>query len=366
MRNRTVVIEDRYTLNDSGTFTVDVDLNDPVTEFEVRLDASNGGTSNKASPLALCVDKIELVDGSDVLYSMRGTLARGAHAGIYGQVGNQYLTEQGSDTPYESFPIRFGRYLYDQVYAFNPNAHRNPQIKVTWNLANVNAVGATGYSTGTLQLSVNAKVMEGASIPTHFLMSKEIEAFTTVASGDRRIDMPVDYPWRYLLVRAYEQNVDIRSTVTNVKVSVDGDKMIPVDVAMEDVIYDWLNANHPLHAVSLPLLSNATFADTWLGMSLGGTITGRTSDYIFGADYFWKGGIYATVKDDAGSTATNQGAFVHDVGACLYNTVAIPFGNPMEPNDFLPANQHQSIKLYLTQGNASGACQVALQQARRY
>jgi len=366
MRTREHVIEDRLTLGDSGTKTIDIDVQDPISVLEVRLDASNGATKNIASPLPTVVDKIEVVDGSQVLYSMSGKMAVGSFAGTMGFVPNHYTTEVGADTPYCSFPLNFGRWFYDPQFALNPSAHRNPQLKITWNLANVTTVGANGYGTGSLQLSVNAKIMEQAPNPVGYLLTKEIDQFTSVASGDYKTEVPTDYPLRAMFVKAYESGVDIRNSITNLKLSANGDQFIPFNVASEDLIYEWLNQNKALKMASLAVVSNGSTSETWMGMSVGGSISARVTDLIVATDYFWKGNVNVFAVNGAGAAQSNVGAFIVDNGACLYNVIPIIFGDKMLLEDALQAQQLQNLRLFSTQGNAGADVIVATQQYRPY
>lgn len=366
MRQREFVIEDSKTLGDSGTEITNIDVQDPISELVLHFNADNGATYNKASPLERCISKIEVTDGSDVLFSLSGTLARGLFAELHGKVPNHYTTEVGSNTPYTSIPIRFGRWLYDPRYALNPKAFRNPQVKITWNLAAVNAVGATGYLTGSLEYSLTARIMEEGETPVGFLMSKSVESFTSAASGDYRSDLPTDYPYRALLVRAYKSGVDIRNSITNVKLSVDGDRYIPFDLSSEDLLYFMLNEHNPLYTRQQVVVDDGGTAETWIAMSLGGNVHSRDTGNVVATNYFSKSQALVYVVDHAGVAKSNAGVFITDSGRGYHNCILIPFGRLDVPEEAFRADLHNSAKLFLTQGNAGAAVDVAVQQYRNY
>jgi len=80
---REVYIEKEKSLDDSGTLPVEVAVVDPISELHIIMSAKNGGQtsspitgSNEDSPLARCVSKIELVDGSNVIYSLNEFMAQ--------------------------------------------------------------------------------------------------------------------------------------------------------------------------------------------------------------------------------------------------------------------------------------------------
>ena len=75
MKYREIYLEKDKTLADSGSQTIEVSVVDPISELFVKLYATNGATSNKGSPIARCISKIEVFDGADKLFSMDGRLA---------------------------------------------------------------------------------------------------------------------------------------------------------------------------------------------------------------------------------------------------------------------------------------------------
>lgn len=366
MKNRTRVIYDQRTMNDSGTFTMNIDVKDPVSALILQLEAANGATHNKTSPLWRCISKIELLDGSDVLYSLSGSMARALAAHLHGSPVNDWTTELGGDSPYADIVIPFGRHLWDTQYAFHPLAHLNPQLKITWDLAAVNAVGATGYVTGSLKYSVVAKVMEEIDNPAGFLMAKNFYDWTTAASGDERIDMPVDYPYRYLFIRAFEAQQDMRNNITNLKLHGDEGKDVVFDYRTRFVISDMFNTMPIIEQHSQLVGDEGDYKQTYIGMSCGGNISARTKSRIVGAHYFWLNGILLRAVTDAGADASGCVANVVDRGTAYEACYVLPMGNPDEPDSWLDTTRFNSLKLYCTQGNAGADASVAIQQARSY
>jgi hypothetical protein len=189
-------LENRLTLANSGTRTMDLNYTDPISHIMLTFRATNGATSNKENPVIHNITKIEVVDGGDVITSIRGEVLRGLVAHLQGHTPLGNDSEAANEGQMSSVKVPFGRYDLDTDYAFNPTAFRNPQLKVTWDLAHIRAIGATAYVTGTLDITAVAVLMEDVSPPTGVLTAKEIYDFTSAASGDERVDMPTDYPWQ--------------------------------------------------------------------------------------------------------------------------------------------------------------------------
>ncbi len=366
MKTRQLYLEDSLSLGDSGTRTINLDMRDPITALQLNFGATNGATSNLGNPIIHNITKVEVVDGSDVLFSMPGHILRGLFSHLGGKVISEYPTEQANDTPIEPLIIPFGRYLYDTEFAFNPSAFRNPQLKISWNLANVRAVGATGFVTASLTMNVIAHLMSDVPAPSGFFMTKDIYDFTSVGSGDERVDMPTDYPYRALAVRAYEISQDQVSNITNIKLSVDGDKEIPVDIETGDLRHFMMDYFPILEHSIKVRASNETVIETWMGLSVGGDVSPGASGYIIGASEWWKAQLYPWVLTHAGVAADNVVTFLTDRGTCFEDTFVVPFGRLNDPETWLDVKAMNSLKLYLTNGDAGAKVDVALQQFRSY
>ena len=366
-RYREVYIEQAKALADSGSETIEIATADPISELLVKFYATNGATSNKAAPIPLVVTKIEVFDGSDKLYSCDGEVA--AALVRYHNDAQPHLTinEAGNYIQSSHFAIRFGRWLWDPVFALVPQAFRNLQLKVSWNLAEVRAVGATGYATGTGRLTVIAKVMEGLEAPpSGFLMQKEHYTFTSAASGDERISLPTDHPYVSLLVRAYEAGVDMTASLTNFKLSLDHDKAIPFDHLEGDFRGQMENMFGEYELPIFCLSDDAEAHESWLGVPSAATVTPQTASRIVAVTALSGGRYTMSQVTDAGVAANALNSFVKIFGQCLFNCWYYRFGTLDDPSTWLMAPSIGDIKLMLTQGNAGAAVSVVLTQARSY
>lgn len=365
MRPRDNYLEYQKTLDNSGTLTINLNMNDPISELLLKFTATNGATGNQDNPILRNITKVEVVDGSDVLTSADAPSLAGADAFLRGRIPSQWVSTVPGDGPLETLPLLFGRHLYDPDYALDPGKFANPQLKLTWDMAHVNTIGDSGYVTDTLKLTVLARLMEEAPAPKGLLTVKDIYDFTSVGSGDERVDLPVDWPYRALFVRVYDKGTDFLSNITRIKLSADADKYIPFDLYTGEIVANILD-NYPPLVSKMDIRSDElSYRETWMGQSQGGSGLPSTTEMFVSASQFWQGRVRLIIHDRNG--AAKQGnVFVTDNGCCYYNVIPIPFGLLGDPASWFDARRYGSLRLYLSQGDADAACSVVLQQLRTY
>ena len=203
------------------TETIDINVADPISEIVIRYSPYNNGTAaGTAHPIA-CLTKIELVDGSDVLFSLNGHQAQALdiyHTGKQRSPWFHYLDNNYTD---QIVGINFGRYLWDPDYAFDPKQFNNPQLKISIDL------DAGGVAPDAGQLEVWAQLFDDKKIePTGLLIAKEIVNYTMADSAHEYIDLPVDYTYRKMLVRAQRYGTEPNQQIDNIKLSEDQDKRV--------------------------------------------------------------------------------------------------------------------------------------------
>jgi len=356
----------RYTLGDSGTHLEDLNVRDPVTALWVEFRMKNGGTNNQANTVAQNIQDIEIIDGGEVLCKINGAMALALTRALLKNTPYQLVTEVASNNQNLSVIIPFGRFLGDPEYALDPSRFRNLQIRLTWNAASVNSVGATGFLTGNVAVTVMPLVMEGAPQPRAMLIHKEIYEFTTASSGIEHIDLPTDYPYRSILIRADKAATQIFGVVSNVKMTCDAGKFVPFDMRMSDLVR-WASQFVP--PLSYKHVFSATDGDTIYAIAkqdetlspvaeVGDTVIAY-QNYGMG-----EGPIVMTTGGSGDSADKAFAALV--TGWCPYRTQFVPFGNQMDAGDWFPAPSYGSVRLELTNAAASGTGTVVLTQARPY
>jgi len=366
MLRRQTFLENSKVLADSGEITSDIWLRDPITALWVELRAQNGGTYNLANTLAGCIDSIEVIDGSNVLLSLDGYEAFAIGAYRQGHFGQQLIAE--TEDVYQNcfFPIFFGRWFGDEVLALDPTHFNNLQVRFKWNLANVNAVGATGFLTGTGRLNILADVMEGATPPVGVVTYKEHYSFTTGDSGVEYVDLPTDYPHKALYIRSYEAGVGGLSNISNIKVSCDQGKFVPLDMSKSNFLR-WLSLRQqPFNYKQALKVTNGTTAYFVTKYLEEVAYQPEVADCICNAPNSGIGEqtVLLHTAGVADTAYRNVGAFVH--GFLPYSTAYMPWGEYDDANTWLNPSLFRSIRLELTQDGAGGSAFVVVEQVRPY
>jgi len=209
----------------AGTKIIDLNFPDIVSRLTIIFSTRNPASVSINEHPAANLPKIEVVDGSNVIFSLTGLQA---HALEFYDTGKLY-PGGGSLVPawdlVHNGVINFGRFLWDPVLAFDPKKFSNPQLKVTYD--EDAAVASSVVNT----LCVIAEIFdEKAAAPTGFLMNKELYAYAPAAGATEEVDLPSDYPYRQILVQARVNDLWFGGIIGNVKLTEDNDRNIPFDL----------------------------------------------------------------------------------------------------------------------------------------
>jgi len=367
MLHRRTYLANRRTLDDNGELVIDINVRDPISVLLVEFRNTNGGTHNQLCTMAQCIDAIEVIDGSDVLVSLDGEQAFALTAYMLGHIPYSLVSELPSVVQNLAVPLIFGRYPGDTNYALDPSRFNNLQLRVSWNFANVNSVGATGFLTGYGDLTVIADVMEGAPTPRGLIAAREHYTFTTAASGEEYIDLPTQHPYLGILFKAVENGVALYSSVSNLELNCDAGAYIPYDMRMTDLLR--LHAyevapfmyKHQLHVADADTVRFINKVDEQVAF----TVQSQDDTVV---QYAGSGvGQGALAIDDAGSAEGSDitvDALV--TGFAPYGGLYLPFGDRMMESEWFPSAQFGSVRLIATQGNAGASASVVLVHARPY
>jgi len=366
MLKRFTYLEKDLALGNSGERTVDINTRDPISALWIEFRCANGASWNHNNPMHDCVSDIEVIDGSDILMSMDAQQALAVEAADLGYLPHQRFSELGGDSATANLGIRFGRHLLDTEYALDPTRFTNPQLRVKWNLAANQAVGATGYADGGLTMTVIAEAMDGAPAPRGFLSSKEWYTYTS-AAGHEYVDLPTDRPYRSLWWKSYLASYHPYGVVSNLKLDCDAGKYVPIDLAVEDFLYllmrrqpayRYRNCVHVKDGDTL--YNHLTELESVVGIneeSYDGVISYINYEYGNQTIDVYIAGVAAT-------SYFNFGLEVH--GYCPFGYMLYPFGDKDDPDTWFPAPVFRSIRLDMTGAVASGAVAVGLTQERLY
>jgi len=368
MRTRDAVLLYQETQSsDKSTKTIDLDLTDPVSALGFEFEARNGTTNNKANPFPFVVTKVEIVDGSDVLASLSFPEMQALKFYKDGKQPELRETEDGG-TSYGGpqvmgSAILFGRKLWDRDFALDLTKFKNPQLKISWDLTNIRAVSSTtAFYTGTMVISAWAKLMEGQAAPGKFLMAKEIEAWTGATSGDKRHELPTDYPYRLLMLRLYSRGYDVDECITKLKLTCDTDKFVPFERYTKQL--DAEMAQLFGNVVVWKKFSAGHGTTVWFEVNKEPQLNMQVPVLGYNASYgwCWAGNASLLVANASGVADTTERRIDGLIeGHALHHTLPIPLGVMDEPDTWFDPTVYKKLELVCTEGVASANTLVAEQ-----
>ncbi|MFX0121493.1 MAG: hypothetical protein ACFFBQ_17525 [Promethearchaeota archaeon] len=362
MNYRLATIQARKAISADVTETIDIDVKDPISQLVITYECTNGSQAYGDGHPARCITAIELLDGSDVLFSLSGVEAQAAD--FYHnktEPANILLYTNGMNSE-QIYNLNFGRFLYDPVLALDPTKFDNPQLKISIDINAGGSLSAGGY------LTVLAHLFDEKAItPTGFLMHKEVKAFTLANSSHEYTDLPTDHAFRKLFIRAQRYGTGPEYQIDTAKLSEDTDKRQVFNQSMFQLLRaiasqtrqyrEWIIAPGDLNEqyyYCTPCYWPAFASAQWQ--------TAPNAGFL---------GIY---EGDGGRmkvqhvTATCNWQ-CHVQGWAPHGVIEIPFGLQEDPADWYDVTKIGNLKLDILGGSSVGTsqtCEVFLQQHRAY
>lgn len=357
MNYRKAVLLDNETNSTAGVKTIDLKGLDPISRLIVQMSGTNNGSTPTAVP-AKMVSKLELVDGSEVLWSLSGIEAQALH---YYQTGhlpaniNSFLND---NTVRAQFPINFGRWLWDEDLAFDPARFKNPQLKITHNKALGGCAPDAGY------LDVIADMFDEKRIsPMAFLMAKEHFTYSLTSSAVQDVELPTDYPMRQLIIQSLADAKAPNSQYNKIKLSENNGKKIPLEESTSDLIKQFIADNGWITEQSRVRLTTSS-VEHFITPTYEATVVGVPCDASAG--YVKPAYSYGGTVDLLAATDCDADLIIR--GACPHGAMAIQFGDLWDANAWYDVTKLSKLNLTITAGSSVGSsstCQVITEQLRR-
>lgn len=362
MNYRLATILAREAVSTDFTKVIDINLADPVSQFQIVYECVNGSQAAGDGHPAKCITKIELVDGSEVLFSLTGQECQAVdwyHRKL--EPPNILLYTNGMNSE-QIFNMNFGRTLYDPLYALDPKKFVNPQLKITIDRNAGGSLSTSGF------LTVLAHIFDGKAVtPEGFLMHKEINDYAMGSASHEYVDLPTDFTYRKLFIAAQTYAVGPEYLIDNIKLSEDNDRRIPLNHTMGEVLRAMMGETRPYREWIIgPGTTTAQYFYCtpcyWPGFAAAGW---RAS--IGGGDkniYEGDGGRFKYIQTAAGP---NWSALCE--GWAPHGAVEIPFGAQDDPADWFSVTKLGSLRLDILSKSgrsSSDTVQIFLQQLRKY
>lgn len=350
----TTLLSDK-TLGESGTEPIDISLTDIITAIRVMVIATSASTAWSNHPAAN-VTKVELVDGSEVLFSLTGKCAEAIDFYQRPRARSSMIEFRNGRGCACVFDINFGRYLGDRELALDPNKFVNPQLKITWDID----VCETSASAGTM--SVKALVFdEDQPSPIGFLMSKEQKAYTPASATWEYTNLPVDFPLRTLGIQAQVGGSNLATSLADVKLSENFDKRVPINDTANDLARFYASMMGEYSEFIRIMLTTSL-----VGYYCTPGYNARLASSTLVAAKVVECQTAQGGKYNAAIEGTGQGQF--DVkGTLPHQVLAIPFGCRDIIEDWYDLTNVGNLKLSLKGGSAAtGTFRIITEQLRKY
>ena len=344
----------------SGTEVIDIRDIDPISRIDIVARATNTAGAPTAHP-ALIISKIEIVDGSDVLYSLSGKQCRAI--AFYGSGKapvdhHKYLNDVQQITQYH---IYFGRWLWDKRYSLDPKRFKNLQLKITYDR------DAGGIAPDALTLEIFAHEFDDLKVtPSAFFMKKEIYSYTGVASAWEYIDLPTDYPYRQILIQSEVGGQNPNSVYNKFKLVEDNGKKTPIpEISTSTYLKNVAEQFGPFHEMQAYADCTGTLTGFCMAnylVNIAVTSDSATNPNDFATDDR-EGGHFTIDATDSTNVALDVVGYIPH-GA----TPLMVVGDLMDEQDWYNVRSIGSLQLQVYGGTsaASGTIAILIEQVRNY
>lgn len=342
----------------SGTKIIDITTGDIISRIEVIFRTKNGDTGFDDHPAAN-IEKVELIDGSDVLFSLSGMEIQALNFYDRGLPADNHMTGSNGEYMRACFGLDFGRRLYDPDLAFDPTKFNNPQLKITWNEALANTA-----CTDNFMFVVAHMFDELKPTPAGFLMSKEVYTYTPGANAYERVDLPTDYPIRKLLLGSHMEGKTFTQMLAEIRLSEDNDKRVPFDILGDELFWE-MKKNYPEYIENVYMAIGTSDTEFRVTPSEDGVIVGSMTSTHQGLYLVFGNGGLATGDCETGA----ETVYMICKGYVPHGYAVIPFGDKDDIPNWYDVTLIGNLLLRIKAGASLGTnptTQVVTQQLRKY
>ncbi|MBA7474248.1 hypothetical protein ES707_09596 [subsurface metagenome] len=363
MKIRDTVLDDHHGfITPALTWTFPINIVDPVTEFKIDFQIEThplGGIADDwfwPYPMPYMIKEIAIIDGSEVIFALNGAQAFAMSCFDLGYAPYHRHEEKWGEVARWCFPIHFGRNLTDPEWIFDPKKFRNPQIRITWDSEwrQDNQQGTYKVdSDHPLYITVWAKIMEEGARPRGYLMTKEVKEYTPTGVGDEITWLPVDFPIRKLMVRAYLFEGQMHRMVNHLKLSQDQDKWIPFDLHGDDFIRLMKNWFTEVQMHGYSWVEDAPYREHLCGDLSSGVVISNTGSFFVSPSNWWGNTYQIFVRDFNGMEPAEDGRIecsFHGTTRTPLDCFCYPFGDQDNASDWLQTSPMGNLRLILTHG----------------
>jgi hypothetical protein len=226
-----------------NTIIVDLPEKDFLSQILVKVHTLNPACTTGLMPVFHFVKRLEVIDGSDVLYSLTGPEAQ-AISYYRGRTNvNPAGLRWASTDVFDMFYIRFNRFPGDTKYLLNMSKLSNPQLRITYDNTVVNIEGKAydvNAATPTVRYTVVCDVLRGTPPSNYtgkFISSREVYNWSYVVTGTEFIDIPRTDPIFGIGIRAsYSTSCMTDTFMDRIRLNINNQEWIPFDVRYHELV----------------------------------------------------------------------------------------------------------------------------------
>lgn len=230
--------------SDNTTYTLNLPDSGTLSALMLKIRATNGSTDNKNNAIKDTITRVELLgNGSFVIFSMTGEELDRFSWFHNKRRPVELLSEDVSAVQFQTFIMPFGRTIGDKSFGLDLAKFRNVQLRIQYNLANVNAVGNNGFITGSFNVTVieyRYPSSDGVS-PQGFRRLREFVIPTDAASGTNRYEIPQQNKLVAIHTLVVEDAVADDTDVTQIQLEANSGELRIYDANWDDLQQE--NAN---------------------------------------------------------------------------------------------------------------------------
>lgn len=346
------------TITTAGTEVLDLNVTEPISRITAIVRLTNSSWTPTGHPIVSIV-KMDLVDGANVLHSMRGSYT--AAMAFYGTqvVPFSYANYTDNGLAVASAPIYFGRYLYDPMLALDPKKFNNLQLKIQHNYA----LGGAVPDAATLEVWADL-FDDNPPSPIGYLVAQSLWSKTLVASTTDYVELPTDAPIRLVCPAAFSNVEEPDINIDNFKITEEFDKKTIVEVNTLAHLQMMENMYPPYHEWMEGRGLAATDITFYLAPQKDLNVLVHVSqDIDTYVNPIWSGG--GIRKINCAATATLNAEVT---GRCPFGVIPVQMGLLNEIDSWWDVTKLKSARIKMTTGAGSTAAlyELLVQQMRKY
>jgi hypothetical protein len=309
-------------------------------------------------PHADWLSRFQVVDGSEVIVDLTGRQCVALGYYHYGIMPPNMAQFTPTLVARQTFRIPFGRWLWDQELALDPQRFKNLQVILTL----TPALGGKGTVAGFCDLIGNMFDQKKIN-PRGYLRAREHFRYTVVNGAIQRVDLPTDKVIKMLMFQGDQNAVPMTQTMSRLKIDEDNDKHIYIDNDMTEIVRDLSPTNEPINEpfyVDSCLVAQTIFNSPFyapLGVA-GGIDAIRNYCECTSLD----GGQMRVWAIAAGNLVG------HAQGYCPYAVIGLSLGDGWDIDDWYNPSGIKQLQARITSGaaGAGGTNKVIIQQLFNY